>query len=281
MDKDPTTPVDDPAAAADPSANGADPTGTGQGTGDDANNPDPSKSDDANAADGDKEKPTAGDDSAKKDDTPAPLDADIEDWADKKGLPKATSDEQKQAYQVMRNEQREFTRTQQAKKDSATLTDSVTKTKDGLKPKDDDELDPMEKRMAAVEADRIAERTARLQSEFYTTEKVTPEEHKAILEIFKEKVDRQPDDKSKLAAVDLWGAPEALPDLLDIARARLAKSTDTTDVADKAAREERERIARESNAKSPGRNASTTTTSDKTEDEARAERFKARFNKPK
>lgn len=275
MDNDPTTPVDDPAASADPSAS-ADPTGTGQGTDENANNPDPSKPADTTDAGGDKTPPT---DSAAAD-TPAPLDADIDDWAEKKGLPKAASDEQKRAYQDMRNEQRDFTRERQAKKDSATLADSVTKTKDGLKPTEgDDELDPMEKRLAAVEADRIAERTTRLQSEFYTTEKVTPEEHKAILEIFKEKVDRQLDDKSKLAAVDLWGAPEALPDLLDIARARLAKSTDTTDVADKAAREERERIARESNAKSPGRSASVTTTSDKTEDEARAERFKARFNK--
>jgi len=278
MEDDPTTPVDNLNGDADTSTTATDPNGTGQGTGADANDSDPSKSTDTSSADGDK-KPTAND-SADQVDTPAPLDADLDDWIEKKGLAKPTTEAEKRAYQDMRNDQREFTRQQQAKKDSSTLADSVTKTKDELKPKEgDEELDPVEKRLADLEADRVAERTTRLQSEFYTTEKVTPEEHKQILEIFKEKVDRQPDNASKLKAVDLWGSPEALPDLLDIARARLAKTSDSSEVAEKAAREERERIARESNAKSPGRNASTTTTADKTETEAQVERFRTRFNK--
>lgn len=275
MDEESKTAENDLNTDANKGTTGTDSTATDQQTGRDANNLDESsKSTDTDSADGDK-KPPAG-----AEDTPAPLDADIDDWAEKKGFPKATSDEQKRAYQGMRDDQREFTRTRQAGKDSGLLLGLITKTKDGLKSTDgDDELDPMEKRMAAVEADRIAERTTRLQSEFYTAEKVTPEEHKVILDIFKEKVDRQPNDKAKLAAVDLWGAPEALPDLLDIARARLAKSTDTSSVADKAAQDERARIARESNAKSPGRNATVTTTSDKTDAEAQTERFRARFNK--
>lgn len=279
MENDPTTPVDDPSAAADPSTTSTDPTGTGQGTGA-ANDPDPSKSDDTTAADGDKNPTAKTNDSVTADDTPAPLDADLGDWIEKKGLAPATTDEQKQAYQAMRNEQREFTRSRQAKDDSTILGDSIKDTKDKLKPaEDDDTLDPLEKRQNKFEADLAEERNTRLQSEFYTTQKVTPEEHKLILDIFKEKVDTQPTDEAKLRAVDIWGSPAALPDLLDIARARLAKGVDTSAVETEAARKEREKIAKESNAKSPGRSASTTQTSDKTEDEARAERFKARFAK--
>lgn len=273
--KDPTPAVDNPIdvvtdAPVDPAAAG---DGTGANTDDPTN---PSKSTDPSAADGDKKPPVSDDGAA---DTPATFDPDLDQWIEKRGLTKPETDEQKQAYQDLRNGQREFTREQQSKKDADALGKTVTDATKDLKKTgtDDDEDDPLAKKVADLEAANTAERNVRLQSEFYTTQQVTPEEHKLILEIFKEKVDTQPTDDAKLKAVDLWGSPTMLPDLLDIARARLAKSTDTSDVEDKAAREERERIARESNAKSPGRNASTTTTSDKTEDEARLERFRDRF----
>lgn len=274
---DPTPAADNPAdVVTDPSA---DPAAAGDGTGSNANDPtNPSKSTDTHTADGDKT-PAAGEPSADKD-APAPLDSDLDQWIDKRGLPKPENDEQKRAYQDTRNSQREYTREQQAKKDADALGKTVTDaTKELKKPTDaDDDDDPVVKRMAELEKSNAAERNVRLQSEFYTTQQVTPDEHKLILDIFKEKVDTQPTDEAKLRAVDLWGSPTMLPDLLDIARARLAKATDNSAVEDKAAREERERIARESNAKSPGRNASSTTTSDKSEDAARLERFRDRFN---
>lgn len=273
--KDPTPAADNPTdVVADAPV---DPAAAGDGTGANADDPtNPSKSTDPSAADGDKKPPVSDDGAAG---TPATFDPDLDQWIEKRGLTKPDTDEQKQAYQDLRNGQREFTREQQAKKDADALGKTVTDVTKDLKKTDpdDDEDDPLAKKVADLEAANTAERNVRLQSEFYTTQQVTPEEHKLILDIFKEKVDTQPTDDAKLKAVDLWGSPTMLPDLLDIARARLAKSTDTSDVEDKAAREERERIARESNAKSPGRNASTTTTSDKTEDEARLERFRDRF----
>jgi hypothetical protein len=280
---DPTTPADNPAD--DPSnGNGADPAGTGDGTGANANNPtEPSKSDDANAAAGgdDKSKPKAGESDADKD-TPAPFDTDLDDWIEKKGLAKPENDEQKRAYQDFRNSQREFTRAQQAKKDSDGLHDAVKGAKDDLKPKDgdddDDERTDEQKRLDALEADRNNERTMRLQSEFYTENKVSSDEHKTILEVLKEKIDKAPTNAAKLKALDYWGSPEALPDLLDIAKARLAKATDTSDVADKAAQEERARIARESNAHSPSRSAKNNNPSDKTPEQERTERLKARYS---
>ena len=143
---------------------------------------------------------------------------------------------------------------------------------------DDDDLDPIEKRQNKIEEDLAEERTTRKQSEFYSSNKVTTEEHQALLTIMKEKFAIPTTDEGKKRSFEVWSSPDALPDLLDLARARISKASSST-VADEAAREEREKIERESQSKSPGRNATSTTTSDKTEDEARLERFKARYNK--
>lgn len=273
-----TTPGNNPddTAAGSTTEQASTQTGTDNQPGGDANNLDASKSTDDKPADDDKST-----DVTKSDDAPAnQFDDDLDDWIEKRGLPKPADEAQKQKFQDLRNEQREFTRSQQEKKNSDELAQAVKEAKpEKSDTDDDDDLDENEKRLKALEEDRDAERTTRLQSEFYTSNKVSPTEHKAILEIFKEKVARPSTTEGKLAAVKLWGSPEALPDLLDIARARIAKSTDNSVVADEAARKERERIARESEAKSPGRNASAVTTSDKSDDDARYERFKARYNK--
>jgi hypothetical protein len=276
--KESTTPTDDPNAAVTPPA--ADPVGTeSTKTGDDANNLDPSKSDDTIVADDDKSKET-NNDSDKTDDTPASkFDDDLDDWITKRGLKVPETDAEKQALQDLRNDQREFTRDRQAKKDAEELEKAKADAKsEVIDDEEDDELDDDQKRLKAVEERLAAEQTTRLQSEFYTTNKVTPEQHKALLDVMKEKFAAPTTPEGKKRAVELWSSVDALPDLLDLAKARLAK-TESSTVAEEAARKEREKIERESNAKSPGRNASNTQTSDKTEDEARLERFKARYNK--
>lgn len=226
---------------------------------------------------------TTTDDDTKADDAPASFDDDIDEWIDKRGLPKPADDAQKQKYQDLRNEQREFTREQQAKKDAENLAEDISKAKEEVKPEktddDDDDLDESEKRIKRLEEDRDAERTTRLQSEFYIANKVTDEQHKTIGTIFKEEVARGATKEEKLQLVEFWGDPKRLPTLLSMAKGRLATTTDTATVVDEATRKERERIARESEAKSPGRSATNTTTSNKSEDEARLERFKARYNK--
>lgn len=260
MDNESITSGDNPTnsdGAADTTTTTDPQPGTGDGTGDDANNPDPSKSTDDKAADGDN-KPA--DDNSKDDNPTSPLDDDLDDWIKGRGLAVPTDDKQKQAYQDLRNSQREYTREQQSKKDAADLGSEVNKAKDENKPTatDDDLEDEDDKRISKLEADTARERTTRLQSEFYTTNGVTNDEHKQIMEIIKEKIAVQPSVEGKQKAIDLWGDPNSLPDLLDIARARLAKATDDTTVADEAARKEREKIAKESNASSPNRSATST-----------------------
>jgi len=284
-----TTVVDNPDEDASKSTTQTqDPgTTTDTKTGDDPNNlDDASKSDDTSSADDDKKSADETKTSDKSDDTPASptFDDDLDDWIEKRGLAKPESDEQKQAYQDLRNSQREFTREQQAKREAAdakALGEEVHKAKSDTNDEelDEDELDPLEKRQRKLEADFESERTTRLQSEFYVTNQVTEEQHKAILDIYREKTSRPTTPEAKKAAVDYWSSVEALPDLLDLAKARVAKAPDTAALQEEAARKERERIAKESEAKSPGRSASQHTSSDITEDEARLERFKARYNK--
>lgn len=214
----------------------------------------------------------------KTDDAPASpkLDSDIDDWVATKGLPKAETDEQKAAYQAQRDEQREFTRARQAEKssnDAKELGNEVHKAKPETTAEDDDDLDPLEKRQNKIESDLAQERTTRLQSEFYSSNNITPEQHKAILEVFKEKVSRPESAEAKKKAFDLWSSTDALPDLLDLAKVRLGKGSDDSGVADEAARKEREKIARESQANSPGRGAKTTTSGEKSESQQRLERF--------
>lgn len=234
---------------------------------------DTSKSTDSSADDDKSE-----DEDNKSDDAPASpkLDEDLDDWVEKKGLPKAETDEQKAAYQAQRDEQREFTRTRQAEKaanDAKELGNEVHKAKPEASDDEDDDLDPIEKRQNALEQKYENERTTRLQSEFYAANSVTPEQHQAILEVFKEKVARPETPEAKQRAFDIWASPDALPDLLDLAKARLAKGSDDGTVADEAARKERERIARESQASSPGRGARSSTSTEKTEDQKRLDRF--------
>jgi hypothetical protein len=270
-----STTVTDPAASTD-SKTAEDVTKTGDEKGD---NLDPSKSDDTSSTDDDKKSEDDTKTSDKDDDSASTpkFDDDLDDWIEKRGLAKAETDEQKQSYQDLRNSQREYTREQQAKREAAdakALGEEVHKAKtDASEDEDDDDLDPVEKLDRKFEA----ERTTRLQSEFYMTNQVTEEQHKAILDVYREKTSRPTSPEAKKAAVDYWSSVDALPDLLDLAKARLVKAPDTAAISEEAARKERERIAKESESKSPGRNATTTTTTDKSEDEARTERFKNRF----
>jgi len=263
--------------------------GTDNQPADNGDNLDASKSTDDTSAGDDKSTDdksgaddTAADDKSGADDTPASFDDDLDAWIEKRGLPAPADEAQKQKYQDLRNEQREFTREQQAKKDADALGDELSKTKADLKgdEDDEDEDDELAKDVKALKEDRDNERNLRLQSEFYVSNKVSDAEHKAILEVIKEKVARPTSKEDKLKALDFWGNPNQLPDLLDIARARVSK-TDVDAVADEAARQERERIAKESNATGPGRNATRSSTSDSTPEEERHQSLLERYSKPR
>lgn len=278
MDESSTTPGDNPSgdAAAD-STTASDPN-TGTDTSqpaDNGDNLDPSKSPETTSADGDK--PADGSTPSDGGTPSSTFDDDLDQWIEKRGLAKPESDEQKQAYQDLRNSQREFTREQQAKKDAENLGKTMEDAKKDALPEDedeDDEDDPAEARIRKLEEKAETERVARLQSEFYASandgKPITPEQNEAIMAIFKEKVSRPTTQEGKKAAFDIWSNPDALPDLLELAKARLANSVDPAAEREKAAQEERERIAKESQASSAGRGAKSTTTNDgETDDERR------------
>lgn len=232
-------------------------------------NLDPSKSTDT-PADDDKstDKPDA------KDDTPTSpkFDEDLDDWAEKTGRPKPTTDTERQAFQDLRDGQREFSRAQEAKKNADALNKVVEETDvDDLDDEEDDE-DPVLKEIRELKKDRDEQRTARLQSEFFTENKVSEEQGKTIAEIFDEKMKRETDPKEKLAAFKYWSSPARLPDLLELAQARLG-SADAEAAREVAQQEERERIAKESEANSTNRGAKSTVTGEKSDDERRLESF--------
>ncbi len=265
-----TTTEDNSSDDASKSTTVTNPEVTDNGTAAESDNPDASKSADTTVADDDKSNTTTDDESSAK------FDDDIDDWAIKRGFPKPETDEQRAAYQKSRDEQRDFTRSRQAEKAAADAK-SLGKEIKGLKPKDDqedDDLDPIEKRQNKIEAQLEEERNTRLQSEFYTDNSVTNDEHKVILDLIKEKIARPTTDEGKKRAFDTWTSPDALPDLLDLARARIAsKGGDRSVIEEEAARKERERIAKESNANSPGPNARTRSDGKKTPEQERLERF--------
>lgn len=240
-----------------------------------SDNLEPSKSTDKTSADGDK--PT-GEEAGE--DTPASkFDEDIDNWIEKRGLPAPTNDEQKQKYQDLRNEQREFTRARQAEKaaqEAETLRETIKDSdpnKD-VEDDDDDEEDEIEKTVKELKADRDAERTTRLQSEFYTSNKVTEEQGKLMTDIFKEKMERPGmTPEQKKSAFEYWSKPSALPELLEQAKAREIISSQSS-VKEEAAQQERERIAKESEANPSSRGAKNVSTQDLTPDQKRLAKFR-------
>lgn len=239
-------------------------------TGDDL---DTSKSTDE-SADGDK-KPEEG---KTEDETPAPkFDSDLDDWAEKTGRKKPETDEDRALLQEIRDDKRNFSKGQeekQAKKSADDLNKGIKDVKPDVKSDDDDDRDPLEKRLDDSEARFEAERTARLQSEYFQENSVTEEESKAMQDFLKETIDTAESDDEKLEAFKYWTNPKRLGQWHKMAKANLASDpADTTALQDEAARKERVRIEREHQANGSSRSASTTTTSGKTEADKRLERF--------
>lgn len=249
MDEDKST---TPAADNHEEETPTDQQGTDQQTDKDVDNLDETSKSTEQSGDDDKKSETEG-----KDDTPAPkFDTDLDEWAEKTGRPKPESDRERELYQEIRNGQREYSRSKQAK-DAEKDVDKVIKD---AKPADDKAEEEDEELDAGERAERMIteERNIRLRSEYFTVNAVTPEESKVMGEILKEKV-----DKGGRAAFDYWTDPNNLEDWHTLAKARLAANTDTSAIEEEAARKERARIAKEHQAGGPSRNATTPTTKEK------------------
>lgn len=188
------------------------------------------------------------------------FDDDLDEWAKKTNRAVPTTDSERKLLQEIRDGQREFSREQEAKKATAAVQDAMKDSKPADNKQDDegDDDDPLAKEVAELKASNRSERTARLQSEYFSTHPVTPEESKVMGEILKEKV-----DKGGQSAYDYWTNPDNLEDWHTLAKARLNATTDTTAIETEAARKERVRIAKEQQANGPSRNAKSTATSEK------------------
>lgn len=200
------------------------------------------------------------DDKKDDDSSASKFDDDLDEWAKKTNRAVPTTDSERSLLQEIRNGQREFSREQEAKKATAAVQDAMKNSKptDNKQDDEDDDGDPLAKEVQQLKADNRSERTARLQSEYFSTHPVTPEESKVMGEILKEKV-----DKGGQSAYDYWTNPDNLEDWHTLAKARLNASTDTTAIETEAARKERVRIAKEQQANGPSRNAKSTATSEK------------------
>jgi len=211
-----------------------------------------------NSGEDDKTKSTEGED---ENSSASKFDDDLDEWAKKTNRAVPTTDGERKLLQEIRDGQREFSRSQEAKKATAAVQDAMKDTKPTDNKQDDeagDDDDPLAKEVADLKRSNREEKTARLQSEYFTTHPVTPEESKVMGEILKEKV-----AKGGQAAYDYWTNPDNLEDWHTLAKARIGASTDTTAIETEAARKERERIAKEQQANGPSRNATTKVTSEK------------------
>lgn len=213
-------------------------------------NLDSSKSTDSSADDGNTDS-NDGDE-----DTSAPkFDTDLDEWAEKTGRATPTTDRERELYQEIRDGQREFSRTKQAKD----ATSEVDKALTDLKPVDNktDDDDEEELDSGDIAQRMIAEeRGLRLRGEYFVEKSVTTDEAKTMGEILKEKVERAKSPEARKQAYDYWTHPDQLADWHDLAKARISVNTDTSVIEEEAARKERARIAKESQANGPSRNAS-------------------------
>ena len=186
------------------------------------------------------------------------FDKDLDTWAEKAGYDKPETDRERKLLQTIRGGQREFTKGQQAKKSVSELDKAVEEAKKEIPDAEDDFIDPLERKVAELEASRNEERSNRLQSEFFTEKAITESTGKIMGEVIKELFDKASTDK-KQQVLDYWSHPDQLPQLLEIAEARELKARGDAST-DEAVQAERRRIEKESKGSAPIRNAKTTAT---------------------
>lgn len=213
--------------------------------GDDDNGP--SGTDDES---GDDDKSTT--DKASSDKTPA-FDKDLDKWMEDRGYDKPENDKERRLAQDTRNSQRDFSKRSEAAASAKKIADNVTDTAKEEVDNDDD-ADPMAKRLATVEASLTTERQNRQISEFVYAmseagKPVTMAESDAMGELLAKtlKEDGKAGVDFLLKNIPRWHKLAAM----DIG----TDSVDTDAVSDKARKEERARIQKETNAGGPHKSA--------------------------
>lgn len=235
-----------------------------------------SADDDTDESTGEETQPEDNNDGDDATAPPAPddlkFDKDLDDWATKRGY-KLTDDSVRRIAQDARNAQRELRQKQEADavaaKLNSVLPDEPLTPQDDTTPDEHPEdpyyYDPaaeMRKEFKEFQnwtKQQLEQSTGlRLQSEFISSKNVTEAESEAMVSLVQSEK-----EAGNIEAVKYLSDPKNLPRLYQLAKLEMAENANTNDVADKARAQERERLARISQAGGPNRNPKSTVTSDK------------------
>lgn len=244
-----------------------------------------SADDDTDDSNGEDTQPTENNDEVLDDDTasPAPdtdskFDKDLDDWATKRGY-KLTDDSVRRIAQDARNAQRELRATQEANAVAAKLNSVLgdepatppaqNNTEADEHPEDPYYFDPdAELRKEFKEFQNWTKQQLetstglRLQSEFVSTNNVTEAESEAMVSLVKSEK-----EAGNLEAVRFLSDPKNLQTLYKLAKLEMAENANNDGVAEKVRAQERERLAKISQAGGPNRSSKSTVTNDKKVDD--------------
>lgn len=187
-------------------------------------------------------------------------DKDLDSWAEKRGLPKLTTDLERKLAQDSRNQQREFASNRDAEKRAQEIAKAIEEsaaemdTPDpSVDPEEYDDEDPVMKRLNQLEAERAAEKQEAQRNNFLMGADASDAEVKEMGEMLKEFASVK--DKAShdyfTKNTDKW---------LALAKARLASQIDSSDIQAEAAQKERERLANIQKAQGPSMSATSTVT---------------------
>lgn len=237
--------------ADDTTADSGDDSGTDDSNDDDGSDDNaPSGADDKS---GDDEKST----DKSTDKKPPAFDKDLDKWAEERGYGSLETDKERRLAQDARNSQRDFSKRSEANKAAQKLADNVA---DSAKPDaTDDDADPLAKDVARLSNELNEERQNRRLTEFFVARSDSGNP------VTQEEADVMGDYLKKVAETDGKAGVNFL--IKDISRwhsltqAEMGddKSVNADEIAEKARKEERERIAKNSNAAGPTRSAKVTT----------------------
>ena len=191
-------------------------------------------------------------DGATDKDAPA-FDKDLDSWAEKAGLGKLETDKERKLAQIARDNQREFSKRQASK---AQADDLAKKAAEVSKTQDDDDEDPMVKRLNALDNELATERQNRKVSEFFGAmaegkTPVTDEEAQTMSTL----LEAAAKDSGKAGVDFLLNNISRWHKLAKLELSEQSDSSEVDEAAEKARLEERQRLAKISNSKSPAKSA--------------------------
>lgn len=217
----------------------------------------PSKTKDSSEVDSESTK----DESKDKDAPASKFDSDLDEWADKRGFGKLSTETERKLAQQNRDNQRAFSQSQQNIQSKVGLKSTIDKAKaDVVKPKESDDSDT-----EFDDTSQLAQEVADLKlqvahQDYFQVNGLSHDEEKAMGDILQEQLDLVPesDVAGRKAVLESWVKPGNLKNWHTLAKVKVGEADGSSDLDSEAIRnDERNRIAKESQAKGVARGAST------------------------